>query len=457
MTLRLVSLALLLGGEVLLASLAFDGATLDRAATGGLALLRDYGAWTLRWTVASTLVFLSLAVMRGQMPLASGSWPNLRCLALHLPAAFGFFGLTRAIYANALPGNWSVALWLALAAATAFTAALAFLSRATWVQWLRLTGPLWWMSALAGASACALGAAGRLLWKPATLTTFALVKFMLGFFTDQMILQPERVRLGTPNFMVIISPECSGLEGMGLFLVFGLLWLIVFRDQLRFPQALLLIPLGAGVSYLLNAVRIFALLLIGHFGFRDIAVRGFHSQAGWIAFCLVAGGLLWISLRLPWFAKHAVPRRHDAYPAMPYLAPFMALMAAGILSQALTAHFEWFYPLRLAATVAVLIAFRAYYTQLDWRFGPWAVFTGVAVFALWVSAADTAPSGPPPELAAADPTNVPVLPATSRGRQRLGSGQGRTRICASYLQQLSQTRSERCASIDRRYSFPRLA
>ncbi len=36
-----------------------------------------------------------------------------------------------------------------------------------------------------------------------------------------------------------------------------------FRRQLRFPQAWLLLPLGAGVIWLANVVRIFALVIVG--------------------------------------------------------------------------------------------------------------------------------------------------------------------------------------------------
>jgi exosortase/archaeosortase family protein len=40
--------------------------------------------------------------------------------------------------------------------------------------------------------------------------------------------------------------------------------------------------------FLLNAVRIAALILIGNSGARQIALGGFHLQAGWIAFNGVA-------------------------------------------------------------------------------------------------------------------------------------------------------------------------
>ena len=71
-------------------------------------------------------------------------------------------------------------------------------------------------------------------------------------------------------------------------IAFGIVWLLLFRKESRFPQALVLIPAGVVLIYLLNAARIAALILIGDAGAERIALGGFHSQAGWIAFNLVA-------------------------------------------------------------------------------------------------------------------------------------------------------------------------
>jgi exosortase/archaeosortase family protein len=64
---------------------------------------------------------------------------------------------------------------------------------------------------------------------------------------------------------------------------------------------LILIPAGVAAIYLLNAVRVTALILIGNAGAPQIALGGFHSQAGWIAFNVVALGLSVASRRVAWF------------------------------------------------------------------------------------------------------------------------------------------------------------
>ena len=49
-------------------------------------------------------------------------------------------------------------------------------------------------------------------------------------------------------------------------LVFGALWLCFFHRDYRFPRALLLIPVGMGMMFLMNSMRIAALILIGKRG-----------------------------------------------------------------------------------------------------------------------------------------------------------------------------------------------
>jgi exosortase/archaeosortase family protein len=99
--------------------------------------------------------------------------------------------------------------------------------------------------------------------------------------------------IGTPRFSVSVGAPCSGIEGLGLVLVFTIVWLWFFRRENRFPHALLLIPCALVCAFLLNVVRIATLILIGNAGAPEVAFVGFHSQAGWIAFTLVALGFQW--------------------------------------------------------------------------------------------------------------------------------------------------------------------
>ena len=113
----------------------------------------------------------------------------------------------------------------------------------------------------------------------------------------------ETMTIGSQRFSVEIAPTCSGLEGMGLILAFTILWLVLFRRECRFPHALILLPAGVVILFLLNSARIAALILIGNAGFEKIATEGFHSQAGWIAFNFVALGTSVAAREVGWISK----------------------------------------------------------------------------------------------------------------------------------------------------------
>ena len=116
--------------------------------------------------------------------------------------------------------------------------------------------------------------------------------------------------IGARDFSVVIDASCSGYEGVALVLIFLGLFLWSFRDRLLFPRALLLIPLGVGLIWLLNAVRIAVLVAIGAHVSPAMALEGFHSQAGWVSFLLVTVGLMYGALGSTWLARsHRVCRR----------------------------------------------------------------------------------------------------------------------------------------------------
>src|SRR5262249_43111237 len=187
-------------------------------------------------------------------------------------------------------------------------------------------------------------------------------------------------------FQVSIAPGCSGLEGMGLMLVFGVVWLWFFREDYRFPRALLMIPVGLVLIFFLNSLRIAALIMIGHLGAQNVATGGFHSQAGWIAFDGLALGLVSLGHRVRWIsAKSAKPVRTEAEnPVAPYLIPFWAFLVAGMLSSATAGSFEWMYPLRVGAAGAAILFYRRRYA-IDWSFGWAAPVIGTLVFAIWIA------------------------------------------------------------------------
>jgi len=60
------------------------------------------------------------------------------------------------------------------------------------------------------------------------------------------------------------------------------------------------------------------------------------------------------------------------------------ILGAGLVAGAMSAGFEWLYPLRFFAAAGALWAFRAKYSSLDWRVGWAGPAIGVGVFVLWI-------------------------------------------------------------------------
>jgi exosortase E/protease (VPEID-CTERM system) len=215
--------------------------------------------------------------------------------------------------------------------------------------------------------------------------TFDFVHLLLRNVLPDVVADRAKLVIGTPRFAVEIAGPCSGFEGLGMILVFGLLWLWFFRKEIRFPQALLSLPAGLLLMWVLNALRIVLLISIGHFGAEHIALRGFHSQAGWIAFSGVTLAYAGALQHFRWFAQVDSRPAATENRAAVFLVPFMAILAVSLLTQAASADFEWLYPLRWVCACCALWFFRRCYKALDWSLSWTGPLIGVAVFVLWIA------------------------------------------------------------------------
>ncbi len=378
------------------------------------AFMCAWGAWILRGLVAFAGFYVTFGYLKGKI-----TWQRIGAKPLETPVSWRFLAghsgamlLFAAFSARLFGGNYSTgatdalaAGWLACGTLAIAFAALAFLPAKLCIEVMRSTGNLWIFALAAAAGACLLGYWGRLLWEPTMRTTFDLVRWLLRPFLSSVVSNPATMAIGSAGFTVEIAPECSGYEGVCLMLVFGTGWLWMFRRECRFPRALLLLPAGVAAVWLLNAVRIAALILIGSSGAPVIAAGGFHSQAGWIAFTMAALGFIFAAQRLPWVMVRAPEASSVQNPTAAYLMPFLASLAAAMIARAFSEGCERLYPLRFFAAAAVLWFFRKKYTagrseprplgsdltQLDWRFGWVAAVAGVAGFAVWLAMERPAP------------------------------------------------------------------
>jgi exosortase E/protease (VPEID-CTERM system) len=404
---RVLTLVVLFAAEAAVAGIYLDGrAPVPRGAWLTL-LLHRRGALAVRCCIAFATLFATFAYLKYGPQLVNisklAAYSPVRALSfvLHGASMAAFVLLSPIVYGgnvSAAASNLATTGWLIAASAAIASAALAILPWTLWAELARATGWLWAYSGALGFLAGWLFPWTHLLWQPTAKLTYSMVEFMGRPFFGDMINRPERMEIGTHRFSIIIAEECSGLEGIGLLLVFGLIWLILFRDEIRIGRALLLFPVGIVALFLLNSVRILALIAVGNAGARAIATGGLHSQAGWLAFNSVAFGLCVAARNLPWIStspRHTTTTRSAHDSTTPLLAPFLAILAAGMISRAVSGTFEWGYALRFVAAAAALLVFRRQYAQLGWRPGWVAAGLGTLVFVLWV-ALDQTTSGAQP-------------------------------------------------------------
>lgn len=319
----------------------------------------------------------------------------------HMLAFAAFAGFTQLIFG--IPRDpahltlpW-LAGWTGMAGVTVFSWMMAFAPGHFWQRLVRREYAALFAGCLLGTGAQTLIVMlGRFetsllgqneFWNMLGTPTLYIVHALLGWIYADLVIQPENLILGTAAFRVKISYACSGIEGISLIVLFLALYLWLFRKELRFPQVFWLFPLGIAAVWLANAVRIALLIAIGTSFSPETAMQGFHSQAGWIIFTLIAIGAITLSNRMQCFTltQPGLPAATPAKnPASALLFPLLALMAATMITSVFFSGFDSFYPLRMAILAATLYYFRKYYRNLGWAWAWHAPAIGTAVFLLWM-------------------------------------------------------------------------
>jgi exosortase E/protease (VPEID-CTERM system) len=388
-----------------------------QAARGLGAALRVAQHWGFRFCVAFAAAVALFAFVRGdQKSSAAGAAVRtarlrLGWFAAHLSLIIVLAPLSYLLYrytTSDLTLGIVVTLWSLIGVAAVLAALFAMAPWSLWLDAARALGVIWWYAAVAallGSSAIQLT---QSLWHPTAALTFDLVRRLLAPIMPTLTADPVALVLSTSRFGVQIADVCSGLEGVGLILAFSVVWLSYFRLEYIFPRALVLIPAGVAAIFGLNVLRIALLIMIGDAGFPEVAVYGFHSQAGWIAFIAVACGLVLLSRQSAWLNRDAAHSGASAAiynPTAAYLMPLLAILAAGAAARAISSGFEFFYPLRVIAGLLMLARYRRKLATIDWHWSWRGPAVGALVFLLWIVAAHfLVPESAMPEKLAAVPT-----------------------------------------------------
>lgn len=335
--------------------------------------------------------------------LSAASYDWRLCLAANA-ALFTALMLVRYAFSTAveMPSYLPLAAYSALLLATGASLVCIVAPPAFWRQLVTLAPVEIAVAMLGTGIAFGAGSLAQESWVPLSGATLVVSHWILTLYEQNVALDTAHRILGLGSFRVQVFGACSGYEGMGLIAAFLAIYLWVFRRELRFPNALLLFPAGMAVIWVLNALRIAVLVSIGAHVSPEIAVEGFHSQGGWMAFLIVTLGTIAASRRIAFFSakpassaasggRAAAPAemtdgtRRGADLALAFLAPFMALMAATILASAFVPHDQWLYALKVAAVGAALWWFRAAYVPILSGAAPLSIAVGVAVGALWIA------------------------------------------------------------------------
>ncbi len=267
---------------------------------------------------------------------------------------------------------------------------------------LATAAPLAWTARLVrvhlGAQIAAL-AVGLLAWRAAVLaeglwgvlagSTLRGVGALLRIVHPAVVLLPDERIVGLPAFNVIVAPVCSGVDGLGLVLVFQLLWLSLARERLRLARAALLLPFGVAAALGANVLRIAVLISLGASGQEDLAMGALHSKLGWLLFLGIALASVFAAEHVPWFRRsEATVARDDGVPqrAAAYVGPLVAAIAVSLLTSMWTetAYDPW-YVARAAVAVLVLFAARRDLPRVALSFSWVPVAVGVSVGLVWVA------------------------------------------------------------------------
>ena len=230
-------------------------------------------------------------------------------------------------------------------------------------------------------------------WDSLAGATLTLSHWFLGLYESNIYLDTQNRILGAEDYRVWISAQCSGIEGIGLVVTFLSIYLWIFRSHLRFPNALLLLPVGVAAIWALNSVRIALLVSIGAHISPTIATGGAHSWVGWIMFLVVTVGIMAAVPNIRYFWTSTDPRSqtadhsensNDRY-VFAFLAPFAALMASSIVASAFAPADQWLYTLKVVAVGATLWWFRDVYSSLISSVSPVSVAAGLIIGVLWIA------------------------------------------------------------------------
>jgi exosortase/archaeosortase family protein len=135
----------------------------------------------------------------------------------------------------------------------------------------------------------------EVLWRHLSLGVARIVFLLLKMSGLEAVFYYAPVTdaiIGTDSYIVSIAYPCSGLTGMYTFLLAFAAMFFLKREKLDRTRAFVVAYVGVFAMYVANLVRIYLLILIGHFGYPELAVDLWHSEGSTIFYAVVIAAIL---------------------------------------------------------------------------------------------------------------------------------------------------------------------
>ena len=375
-------------------SLVVDARTIkgDGLLTGILAESGNF----LRWSIATAGVLaLGLAPRFSSTLSAFFRRRTKKSMAAILIFHISLYGLlvvasTVIFDTNRISSSPLDLLWLLLAGMVFFSCSLLVTTTKNWWNFIQREKTTILVAVLGGTLIFLCSLWARQYWGSLSGFTLNSSKTMLSWFYDEVIFDEARRNLGVRSFWVNIAPVCSGIEGMVLAFSTSAIYLFLSRHYLKFPRALVLLPLACIISIALNLVRIVALIVIGAEYSPALAIGGFHSVAGWITSVLVALLIVFVFSNWTWIqaapdsAKRVLRRFDDSYLSIATLVPFVIFAGVSLISGIFNSGFDFIYPLKvILVSAAITFFWHRYQITLPEKVFE-SVAVGLVVAVLWI-------------------------------------------------------------------------
>lgn len=381
-----ISGALLLS-EYIALSYTFDAQTVG--VRGGVwSILGQAGQIGPLLVVGATAFLLLPSLKDAQFERKAAAKPSAPLLLLHVLLGGGFVYVTSAAFGSAEPPPGPAIAWMlgwaALGAATAVSLVVGVLGEWRWFYQTLLRAVA--AGGVLGLVAWLAGTLSTELWRPLSDATFVTVATLLQLAGFELFVDAENVVLGLEGFAVTVAPVCSGFEGIGLFTALIVGFLYRFRETLRFPNALLLLPIGMLAVWFGNSLRIAALMIVGARVDAQMAIGSFHSKAGWVFFCAITLAVAGLGRALPFFTKREATAEDSATtnPTAALLLPVLTWIGVGLLTSLFSDGHDPLYAARVIPTAAVLWVYRAEYREWWQKPTPAAWLVGALVGIAWL-------------------------------------------------------------------------